>query len=143
MPVITCPQCSLVTDLPVIQRSADEFCVKCDFPLFWASAATTVGPAVESTDANLRRLPGSGGRRTVGAKTCPTCGERNPLTGTHCIRCGNPLEIVEPELHFEYLATRAAYVREDLRELKHYVWALLGLVVVLAVLGVLILTHVI
>lgn len=143
VPVITCPQCQLVTDLPRIDRSADEFCTKCDFPLFWASAATADGPDVEATDANLRRLPGTGGRRTIGARACPTCGEHNPLTATHCLRCGNPMELPPEELRGDYLPTPAPYEPDETPLRSWVMWSLAAVAVVLLVLLILALTDVI
>ena len=97
MPVITCPDCGMVTDIPLVNRTAEEFCVKCDFPLFWAGVSVG-GPTHEhDTDANLRRLPGSGGKRALGTRSCPHCGELNELTAVICIRCNmdlDPKEVV-------------------------------------------------
>lgn len=100
MPDIVCPECGQPTHLVAIRRSADEFCTKCDYPLFWAPSAIPMATPGASNLATLRRLPGAGGRQRVGSKVCPECGELNPLTETLCIRCTSELEpapIVEPE----------------------------------------------
>ncbi|MDH3754122.1 MAG: zinc finger Ran-binding domain-containing protein [Acidimicrobiia bacterium] len=137
MPVITCPQCGVNADLPQLNRTADEFCVKCDYPLFWAPAATATEQTTESTDANLRRLPGTGGRRTIGSRSCPTCGENNPLTGTECIRCGNPLDPVPVEIRSDYMPTPAPYEAVEKRDGALLAWLLAIAAVSLIVLLVL------
>lgn len=87
MPDIVCPGCSRITRLVAVRRAADEFCAHCDFPLFWAPTAVTVGAAIEGSDTALRRLPGAGGRQRLGNKVCPDCGELNPIDATNCLRC--------------------------------------------------------
>jgi len=90
--IITCPDCGTVTAFDQIQRDSTEFCQHCDFPLFWARPD---GPALVSsngTDVSRRRLPGTGGRVVVGSRSCPVCGEQNPLNGVHCIRCSSLLD---------------------------------------------------
>jgi len=99
---IVCPECGLVTQLTAIRRAADEFCVHCDYPLFWAPTALPLVAGSVPSDATLRRLPGTAGRVAIGTLVCPRCGELNPMTETHCIRdlCGAPLHpepLPEPE----------------------------------------------
>lgn len=88
---VTCPECGTVATIAVNRREAEDFCRRCDFPLFWTPAAivmdTSSGP---SSDA-LRRLPGTAGRVTVGRLACPHCAEMNPVTETHCLRCQGDL----------------------------------------------------
>lgn len=88
---VTCPECGQITSLPGIRRSYDEFCSHCDFPLFWAPSAIPLVTASAGSDTTLRRLPGTGGRQTVGTMACPTCGELNSLSAVVCIRCGNDM----------------------------------------------------
>ena len=85
---IVCPECGLVTSLTAIRRAADEFCTHCDYPLFWAPTALPLVAGSAPSDATLRRLPGAGGRLTIGTLVCPQCGELNPMTETLCIRDG-------------------------------------------------------
>lgn len=92
MPDIVCPECGHEASFVAIRRSSDEFCPQCDYPLFWAPAAVPMATPGSSNLATLRRLPGAGGRQRVGSKVCPECGELNPVTETHCIRCGSDLD---------------------------------------------------
>jgi hypothetical protein len=93
---VVCPRCERSARMETIRRHADEFCPDCDYPLFWAPTAITLTEGSESSDDTLRRLPGAGGRRTIGTLVCPTCGELNPIDGRFCIRDGSPLR-PEPE----------------------------------------------
>jgi hypothetical protein len=96
---VACPGCGTVTRLDTIARTADEFCPKCDFPLFWAPAAMAA-PGVDGgpLDASLRRLPGTAGRTMVATIVCPTCAEPNPVRNQLCLRCGGVLRpLPEPE----------------------------------------------
>jgi hypothetical protein len=97
MPDITCPECGQVTRLVTVRRAADEFCSHCDFPLFWARVDLPVEEGAVTASATLRRLPGAGGRMTIGTKVCPACGELNPMANTHCIRCAADLDPRPPE----------------------------------------------
>lgn len=92
MPNITCPECGRQTDLVAIRRSAEEFCQHCDYPLFWAPSTVPSATPGANSASTLRRLPGAGGRHRVGSKICPDCGELNPLSGIHCLRCNADLD---------------------------------------------------
>lgn len=87
MPDITCPECGQRTELLAVRRDAGEFCSHCDFPLFWAASSIPAMAPGANSSTTLRRLPGAGGRRRIGSKICPDCGELNPMGETHCIRC--------------------------------------------------------
>ena len=41
-------------------------------------------------------MPGAGGRLLVGTRVCPACGELNPLSRTHCLRCAADLDPPAP-----------------------------------------------
>ena len=98
MPDISCPECGQVTTLVAVQRSADEFCRHCDYPLFWApSSLSRAAVGTPASNATLRRLPGAGGRMRIGTRVCPACGELNPMGVTHCIRCASDLDPKPPE----------------------------------------------
>lgn len=99
---LECPGCGLVREVDRFQRTAGEFCARCDYPLFFAPAATTrrtIG-ADERSDVEraLRRLPGD--RHRLLTESCPACGERNPAGNVTCLRCGALLHppAVPPEL---------------------------------------------
>jgi len=137
MPLITCPDCGVITDLPQINRTADEFCPKCDYPLFWAQAAAGERPATRDGDENLRRLPGTGGRRTIGARSCDECGEHNALTATHCIRCG--IEFDAPEIieEPEPVVVVAPEPEPEPEPDRTWIWWLVALMVLLLIVTVL------
>jgi hypothetical protein len=86
---VTCPSCGEVNHLEVVSRSGKAFCWKCDYPLFWAPTAQTVGASIG--DTGLRRLPGTGGLLAPATIDCPACSEPNPEDATICIRCGAEL----------------------------------------------------
>jgi hypothetical protein len=96
MPDIVCPECGQVTRLEVVERSADEFCSHCDYPLFWARSVMAAATTSDSAEASRRRMPGAGGRLIVGTRVCPACGELNPLSRTHCLRCSADLDPPPP-----------------------------------------------
>jgi uncharacterized paraquat-inducible protein A len=96
MPDIVCPECGQVAQLVAIRHAADEFCTKCDYPLFWAPSAVPTSSPGSSNMATMRRLPGAGGRQRVGSKVCPECGELNPLAESYCIRCTADLDPKPP-----------------------------------------------
>jgi hypothetical protein len=97
---ITCPECGTVSVVALTRRDATDFCHNCDYPLFWTPAEILHGSDRPSDDS-LRRLPGTGGRVTVGSIQCPHCSEANPLSAHVCIRCGGlmnpPAPAPEPE----------------------------------------------
>ena len=100
---ITCPSCGTASALDRLNRTAEEFCRKCDYPLFWAPVPTTLeflnGDGEATAETTLRRLPGANGRRAVASIPCPTCSELNAPTTLVCHRCGGPMVLVvlEPE----------------------------------------------
>jgi RNase P subunit RPR2 len=77
---ITCPACGTTTELSApLRRSADEFCVNCDYPLFWApTAPTSIGAAAGG--------PG------VADSSCRRCGHVNPNAARFCNMCGEALD---------------------------------------------------
>lgn len=108
MPEITCPECGTEQNLVAIRRGADEFCPHCDFPLFWAATAMHTMQRGGSNDETLRRLPGAGGRRRIGSKICPECGELNPVGNVNCLRCGEELDPRVPEVEAPVIIAPAA-----------------------------------
>src|SRR5688572_31500456 len=53
--------CSSDLTVDMARRQADDFCRRCDFPLFWARG-TVIAPEGAESGASLRRLPGTVGR---------------------------------------------------------------------------------
>lgn len=92
MAEITCPECGTTTEMLAVRRAADEFCRQCDYPLFWAPSSVPITTPGGNSAATLRRLPGAGGRRRVGSRICPSCGELNSMSETHCTRCDADLD---------------------------------------------------
>ncbi len=93
---ISCPECGESAMVDLAQRRSEDFCRKCDFPLFWARGAV-VPLSGEETGASLRRLPGTVGRAATASVACPHCGEPNSPTAIICIRCSLPMVIAQPE----------------------------------------------
>ena len=86
---VECPGCGmiLVGDQP--RPSAEWFCPRCDYPVFWASPPATDGPDTQARAR--RRLPGTSGRQALGADPCWYCGEMNEKSATACLRCAATL----------------------------------------------------
>lgn len=92
---VTCPECGERAVIDSAHRNAEDFCKRCDFPLFWARSAV-IPMSGEETGASLRRLPGTVGRAATAALICPHCGEPNSPVAQICIRCALNLH-PEPE----------------------------------------------
>ena len=90
---VACPECGTPAHVALNRRDAQDFCAKCDFPLFWTPAEVIRDGGVGGGE-NLRRLPGTAGRVTVASIPCPTCAETNPVGAEHCLRCGGPMVLV-------------------------------------------------
>jgi len=92
---ITCPECGELSLIVPGKRRSEDFCRRCDFPLFWARSAIVM-PSGESTGASLRRLPGTVGRADTAALDCPHCGEPNSPAAVLCVRCGKDMHPIAP-----------------------------------------------
>ena len=88
---ITCPSCGTVSHYDQLRRDAQEFCRRCDYPLFWVRSSEAPTATPSEGDVGLRRLPGAGGRQVVASLGCPSCNEPNLYSSTVCIRCGADL----------------------------------------------------
>lgn len=84
---VTCPECGTVAMVALTRRESDDFCVQCDYPLFWTPSKIMLGGGTTSEES-LRRLPGTSGRVMVASVPCPHCAEGNLLTAQVCARCG-------------------------------------------------------
>jgi hypothetical protein len=90
---VICPECGTSAQVALNRREAQDFCARCDFPLFW-TPADVIRDGGEGSGENLRRLPGTAGRVTVAAVPCPTCAEANPVGAETCLRCGGPMVLI-------------------------------------------------
>ncbi|HEY3238941.1 MAG TPA: hypothetical protein VGL92_05205 [Acidimicrobiia bacterium] len=93
---VECPGCGRDAEVELGRRSAELFCDRCDYPLFWVSVPRTLEDDDIGGDMTLRRRPGAAGIRLQATVGCPACREPNPLTGMTCLRCGSAL-YPEPE----------------------------------------------
>lgn len=103
---IICPACQAEYELDSVRRSATEFCTaprpgsrngeKCDFPLFWVRADVPLEDDGSIADESRRRLPGAGGRVTIGSRPCPHCNELNSVAAINCTRCGGLMDPPPP-----------------------------------------------
>lgn len=85
---LECPQCGLVLVGDSPRPTAEWFCPRCDFPVFWASPPPPDAPAQPRA---RRRLPGTAGTDVLGAEPCWKCGEMNGPDSGACVRCRAPL----------------------------------------------------
>ncbi len=86
---VECPGCGLILVGDQPRPTAEWFCPRCDYPVFWASP-----PADDGGDKQRRarrRLPGASGRQALGADPCWHCGEMNDRDATACLRCAATL----------------------------------------------------
>ena len=97
-----CPGCGTTVEIEPGRRTADLFCHRCDYPLFWVPPPDGyIAPDGEETldaDTVLRRRPGAAGVRLPASVPCPACAELNRVAEELCIRCGSPMSpVLEPE----------------------------------------------
>lgn len=108
---LECPGCGLLVAGSDPRPTAEWFCPRCDYPLFFMTQ-----PAIPEVDGERRtarhRLPGARGRTRTVAGACWNCGEWNESGVTACLRCAATLpkplppqlgpfetvEVPEPEL---------------------------------------------
>ena len=108
---VECPGCGLVVVGSDPRASAEWFCPRCDYPLFFISKPAVPEPDGERRGAR-RRLPGVRGRSSATAGPCWNCAEWNEAGVAECLRCAATLpkpippqlgpfeavEVPEPEL---------------------------------------------
>jgi len=108
---VECPGCGLVVVGSDPRASAEWFCPRCDYPLFFVQRPAPPEPDGARRGAR-RRLPGVKGRASVTAGPCWNCAEWNEAGVIACLRCAatlpkptppqlGPFEIIEapePEL---------------------------------------------
>ncbi|WP_066589124.1 hypothetical protein [Cellulomonas timonensis] len=91
-----CPQCGLPGSVVGSRRSAEDFCRRCDFPLFWAGDRVERALVDEGVQDSLRRSPGTVGSAALASTPCPACAELNLPSATTCVRCGSGMEPPPP-----------------------------------------------
>jgi len=108
---VECPGCGLIVVGRDPRASAEWFCPRCDYPLFFVSKPAVPEPDGERRGAR-RRLPGVNGRASATAGPCWNCAEWNEAGIAECLRCAATLpkplppqlgpfetvEVPEPEL---------------------------------------------
>lgn len=94
--VVECPGCGAGVEIEPGRRSAELFCARCDYPLFWVTPPRSAEEDDERSDVVLRRRPGAGGIRLPATIPCPTCRELNLIHELLCVRCGAAMQ-PEPE----------------------------------------------
>jgi hypothetical protein len=121
--VVTCPECGTRSEVALNRRRSQDFCARCDYPLFW-TPSTILSDSDAADQASLRRLPGTAGRVTVASRTCPHCAESNALTALTCVRCGGLMDPPEPEPVFVAPAPAPAVEPEpEPRRTPWWMWA--------------------
>jgi predicted RNA-binding Zn-ribbon protein involved in translation (DUF1610 family) len=106
---VECPGCGLIVVGSDPRASAEWFCPRCDYPLFFVAKAPP--PELDGARRGARqRLPGVNGRASSTAGPCWNCGEHNEAASGACFRCAATLPkplppqlgpfdvVVEPEL---------------------------------------------
>jgi hypothetical protein len=97
---VECPGCGHGVEIEPGRRSAEMFCARCDYPLFWVSQPRSAESDEDTGDMVLRRLPGAAGIRLRATVPCPVCREHNAVIEVVCLRCGalmHPEPEPEPE----------------------------------------------
>ena len=108
---VECPGCGLLVVGNDPRASADWFCPRCDYPLFFVQKPAPPEPDGARRGAR-RRLPGVQGRVSSAAGPCWNCGEWQEAGVRECLRCAATLpkpvppqpgpfetvEVPEPEL---------------------------------------------
>lgn len=54
---VVCPACGTTSVVDGVRRKEHDFCVACDYPLFWAAPRRTTLPPETLGDERLRQLP--------------------------------------------------------------------------------------
>jgi hypothetical protein len=93
---VTCPECGAIQEVQLNRRDAVDFCLRCDFPLFWAPQRVTRERDAGGEAESLRRLPGTVGRTMLASVPCPHCAEPNTVRAEVCVRCALPMHPIAP-----------------------------------------------
>ena len=122
---VTCPECGTVAMVALTRRESGDFCVQCDYPLFWTPSKIQLDSG-NTAGESLRRLPGTSGRVMVGSTPCPHCAEGNLLTAEVCARCGGLMNPPAPAPVVAAPPPAPAPVPEPKKPIPWWVWALGG-----------------
>lgn len=95
---LVCPGCSVPATVTLSRRDADDFCPRCDYPLFWARREDAVGGPDGDVEAARRRSPGTAGADRLVSVPCPACAELNVPGEEWCQRCGADMTPPPPPL---------------------------------------------
>ena len=93
---VECPGCGVDVEIEPGRRTAELFCARCDYPLFWVTPPRSPEDDDDTGDMVLRRRPGAAGIRLPATVPCPACRELNLVMERVCLRCGAPMQ-PEPE----------------------------------------------
>lgn len=94
--LVNCPECGTAAMIEPNRRDAQDFCLRCDFPLFWRKSELILMDALDTGGASTRRLPGTVGRAAAASTPCPHCTEPNLPNAIVCIRCGLSMILTAP-----------------------------------------------
>jgi hypothetical protein len=136
--VVTCPECGTQARVALNRRRSEDFCPRCDFPLFWTPSQIVSGGTTPE-ESGLRRLPGTAGRVTVASRACPHCAESNQVSALTCVRCGGLMDPPEPVVPVAAPAPPPPAPEPEPRRTPWWVWAGLGLTLALLVVVILVL----
>ncbi|WP_156391219.1 MULTISPECIES: hypothetical protein [unclassified Nocardioides] len=129
---VTCPECGTVAMVALTRREADDFCVQCDYPLFWTPSKIVLDSGTTSQES-LRRLPGTSGRALVGSVPCPHCAEGNLLTAELCSRCGGLMNPPAPAPVVAAPPPPPAPAPEPTTPVPWWIWAVGGTTLLLLI----------
>jgi rRNA maturation protein Nop10 len=129
---VTCPECGTVAMVALTRRESNDFCVQCDYPLFWTPSKIVLDTGDTSGDS-LRRLPGTSGRVMVGSVPCPHCAEGNLLTAEVCARCGGLMVVPTPAPVVAAPPPPPAPEPEPKQPIPWWIWAVGGITLLLLI----------
>lgn len=129
---VTCPECGTVAMVALTRRESDDFCVQCDYPLFWTPSKVVLDSGTTAGES-LRRLPGTSGRVMVGSTPCPHCAEGNLLTAEICARCGGQMNPPAPAPVVAAAPPPPAAVVEPKKPIPWWVWVIGGTTLLLLI----------
>lgn len=131
---VECPTCGTPARIDANRRDAEDFCVTCDFPLFWAVERSVVLAAPDTGDTGLRRLPGTAGRTTLSFVSCPGCTEPNVPSAVQCTRCAANLHPIAGPLPVPVVVADAPVELVEEPTSRNWWWLALAIATALALL---------